>query len=803
MKKFTILFIFFLSCLSAFAQSNSKIIGSVKEEKTKQSVSYATVVLYQWSDSTLVSGSMSTETGSFCLDNIPQGKYYLSASCMGYETLSKPIEFPDPESKEIVLLLKKSTVALEEVVVEAHRKPVQFQKDKMIVNVASYAPTAGKTASDLLKILPGVLGDGSDLTVLGKTAIVYIDGRPSNLTGSELSKYLNSLHAGQIDKVEIITNPSSKYDAGQDGAILDIRLKRDATLGVNGYASLMLGIRGSRLATTPAVSLNYRTKKLNLYGSYNLDNGRYKHTYDATSRYADLPIPVQYDEHTIYKPKGTSNYGRLGLDYFGLSRQTLGLVVSGGNYNGGNTNRTITSIHTIGSQTIDSTVVSPIDMDINSKYMSANLNHVWKINDKGSNLNTDVNYFLMDRKEGQTILSDYYHNQTLYRPQTGKGHSTTYKSNLFNLRTDYTLPFRENGLMETGVKYDYVDRNNDIRSQQWENEKWINDAGATNHMNYKEQILAAYVQASEKFRKISVNAGIRYEVTFQEGKQTTTGESFSHSYSNLFPSLGIAYQIKDHSDISLSYTKKIKRPSLGSLNPFKFYTSPYIYQVGNPDLDPSVFHSVDLKYQIRSYSFTFSYNRRNNVIIQEPFQNDETKEISYTYKNFGRTDVYGLYIYLPFTLTKWWECSFDLSGNYQDLKSLYMGTLYRHDFFSGNISTSHTFKVAKDFTIHLNAGYHSDRWYIASKDKNWGSMDISLMKSFWDGQGNISLTLTDPFRWDISKSILIYQNLYHISKAVPDLRAIRISFQYRFGSSKIQKSRSRNTGIEELRSRAY
>lgn len=802
MKKFTLLLLLLLSYLSMVAQSNGEIIGNVKEETTRQFVPYATVVLHKRTDSTLVSGTMSTEKGLFCLENVPQGKYYLSASCLGYETLSQSIEFPIPGNKKVELLLKKSIVKLDEVVVQGHRKPVQFQKDKMIIHVESYTPTAGKTASDLLKILPGVLGEGSNLTVLGKAAIVYIDGRPSPLTGNELSQYLNSLHAGQIDKVEIISNPSSKYDAGQDGAILDIRLKRDGTLGVNGYVSLILG-KASGWFTTPALSFNYRTKKLNVYGSYNLDNGRYKHTYDETSRYTDLPTPVQYDEHTLYKPKGTSNYGRLGLDYFGLDRHTFGLLVSGGNYNGGNTNRTTTSIHTIDSQVIDSTVVSPIDMDINSKYMSANLNHMWKINDKGSNLNTDVNYFLMDRIEGQTILSDYYQNQTMYRPRTGKGHSTAYKSHLFNARTDYTLSFKGEGLMETGLKYDYVDRSNDIQSHLWENEQWINDWGATNHMKYKEQILGVYLQASKKFRNLSIHAGIRYEATFQEGKQTTTGESFSHTYSDFFPSLGMAYQIKDHSDLTVSYSKKIQRPSLGALNPFKFYTSPYIYQVGNPDLDPSVFHSVDLKYKIRSYSFTFSYSRRNNLIIREPFQNDETKEISYTYKNFGRTDVYGLYIYLPVTFTKWWESSFNLSGNYQDLKSLYMGTLYRHDFFSGNISMTHNFKVTKDFTINLNAGYYSDRWYIASKHKNWGSMDISLMKSFWDGLGNVSFTLTDPFRWNISRSSEIYQNLYRISKAIPDLRAVRISFQYRFGSSKIQKSRSRSTGIEELRNRAY
>lgn len=801
MKKILLLIsLLFFSVLPGWTQSY-RVTGTVTECETGRPVAYATVALYKKIDSAFVTGTVSTEKGRFGLENIGEENYYLSVSSMGYETLVRPVKLSACGNEEIELFLKKSTVELDEVVVRGRRKPVQFQKDKMIINVESYTPTSGKTASDLLKILPGVMAEGPDLTVLGKGAIVYIDGRPSHLSGSELSRYLSNLHAGQIDKVEIISNPSSKYDAGQDGAIVDIRLRRDATLGVNGYASLMLGMKASGLVTMPALSLNYKTKKINFYGSYNLNNGRYKHTYDETSRYHQLATPVRYDEHTIYKPKGTSNYGRLGLDYFVSDSHTFGLLASGGNYNGGNTNRTVTSIRTIGSSVVDSTVISPIDMDIDSKYVSANLNHAWKINDKGSNLNTDVNYFFMDREEGQTILSDYYRKEMIYRPQTGKGHATAYKSHLLNVRTDYTLSFSGDGVLEAGLKYDYIDRRNDMRSEVWENETWVNDWLATNRMNYKEQILAAYIQVSKKIRKVSLNAGLRLETTFQDGKQITTGECFSDDYTDLFPSIGIVYQMKDNRNLSVSYTKKINRPSLGALNPFKFYTSPYIYQVGNPDLDPSVFHSVDLSYKLRSFSFTFSYNRRNNVIIQEPFQNDDTKEVSYTYKNFGRTDVYGLYLYLPFTFTKWWSSSFNLNGSYQDLKSLYMGTLYRHDFFSGNMSMNHNFTVTKDFTIGLNANYSSDRWVIASKHKNWGSMDVSFMKSFCEGRGNISLVIADPFRWNISRSVLVYQNVDRMSKAVPDLREVRISFQYRFGSNKIPGSRRRSTGMEELRRR--
>lgn len=783
-----------------FAQKQT-IQGIVKELQDKTPVMYATIALYKSADTSFVSGTISMENGCFKFDNISDGRYYILFSCLGYEKMKQPFTVTSVEQTKLELLVKKSNVQLEEIVVEGERKPIQFQKDKLIIHIESYTATAGKTASDLLKTLPGVISEGNDLTVLGKTAIIYIDGRPSRLAGNELNQYLANLHASQIDNIEIIANPSSKYDADHDGAVLDIRLKRDATVGVNGYASLMLGARTSGVTTMPGISLNYRTKKINMYGNYNLSNGRYKHTYDETSRYRDLPAPVQYDEYTTYKPKGTNQSAQWGMDYFLSDAHTLGGLLMGGLYNGGNVNHTVTSIHAIGASPIDSTVVSPIDMNIDTKYISANLNHNWKIGEEGSRLNTDMNYFLMNHDQRQTILSDYYQNETVYRPTTGKRHKTAYQTDIFSIKTDYTLPFAAEGELEAGIKYDRVNRDNDMLSDVFRDEEWQTDREATNHMKYKEQILGIYLQASKKIRSFSLNAGLRYEITFQDGRQTTTGEHFSGNYSGLFPSVGLAYRIREQSNLSLSYTKKINRPSLSALNPFKFYTSPYVYQVGNPDLDPSVFHAVDLAYQLHAFSFSFSYNRRNHVIIQEPFQNDETKEISYTYKNFGRTDVYGFYGYLPFAPFKWWKPSFNVNASYQALKSAYMGTLYRHHFFSGYIRMSHQFIVNKGFKINWNAGYYSARWNIATKIKNWGSMDLSFVKSCLGGRGNLSLVIADPFRWDTRRTTLLYQNIDRSTHAIPDLREVRISFQYTFGSDQIKQSRNRSTGVEELQNR--
>jgi hypothetical protein len=777
--------------------SQTRIYGIVKEAETELPLEYVTIALYS-SDSTLLSGVITSIDGHFSFNDIKDGEYYLSVSLIGYQELKHSITILS--DKEIILSLKKADILLNEVIVRAERQPVTYQDGRFIINVEAYTATEGKTATDIIKFLPGVISNGNSLSILGKEVTVFIDGRPSRMSGNELNQYLTTLHGNQIDKIEIITNPSSKYDASYNGAIVDIKLKRDISLGFNGSFSSIFGIKESGLVIMPGININYRTKKFNLYGNYNLNNGKYKQTIDYNRKYHDLDIPLQYDEHGIYRPKGTFNNLRTGLDYFVSNNHILGFLLSGGIYNGGNNNSTTTNIHNIGNDRIDSTIISPLKMNIDSKNLSVNLNHNWKVNEKGTLLNSDFNYSYFDTEQNQSILSDFSNN-IVPRKQKGDKHFIDQRTNLWSAKLDLTQPVFNNNKIEIGIKYDHINRHNNILSEYLTENNWIENIDASNYFKYKEHIIALYFNASKKINQLSFDFGLRYERTIEKGDQITIDSVFTKNKSGFYPSLSINYSISDNSIFSISYSKKIERPSFNMLNPFKFYTTPYTYQVGNPNLEASNYHSLDVSYNYEQLSFYLMYSKQNNMFIQEPFLNEQTKELIYTYNNFGKNEGYGFNSYTPVKVSKWWKTSINLGIYYTQLKSIYAGSLYNKNYWDANISVTNSFSITESTKIGLNARYSTPTWNIASRIKPRGYMDISFVKSLWNGRGNISFLIIDPFRWDTFISNLKYKNIDEKTKNIPDMRMLRVSFQYKFGSSKVERNRRRNTGTEELENR--
>lgn len=778
--------------------AQSAIEGIVKDAESGLPLEYATVALYK-NDSTLVSGVITSEEGVFSFKGVKDGNYYISVYLIGYLKSNNSITIPSGNLE--VILLNKNDVNLKEVTVIAERKPVIQQDNKLVIDVGSYITTAGKTAIDIMKSLPGIISSENSLSILGKDIIVFIDGRPSRLSGNELIQYLNTVHGNQVDKIEIIANPSSEYDAEYNGAIINIKLKRDESLGLNGSFSTLFGIKESGLITMPGINLNYRTKKVNLYGIYNLNNGKYKQTIDYVRKYHDLEIPLQYDEHGIYKPGGTFNNIRLGLDYFVSTKHILGLLLTGGTYSGGNNNHTITNIHNIGSNQIDSIIISPLKMDIDSKNISANINHNWKINEKGTSLNSDFNYSLFDMDQSQSILSDYYTNDVILKRHEGSRHFINQKTDIWSAKVDFVQPIFKNGKIELGFKYDFVNRKNDLLYEILHGQNWMENGDLSNYFKYKEQIIASYINASKKIDKLTINLGLRLEKSIIEGNQVTIDSTFTKNRIGLYPSFRVNYALTEYSDISVSYSKKVARPSFSMLNPFKFYTSPNTYQVGNPDLDVSNFHSVDISYNYKKILFSLSYTKRNNMFIQEPYLDEQTRNLIYTYQNFGKSENYGFNLFTPFNFAKWWRLNFNLGVYYVDLNSAYIGSPYSKNYFNANLNISNSFIINKSTTIGMNARYNTSTWNIASKIEPRGYMDILIAKSILKGKGNISLMVIDPFRWETFTSNLKYMNIDQKNKNIPDLRMIRLSFQYSFGSSKIEKNRRRDTGLENIENR--
>ena len=802
MKHYFLFLIAWLSLSLSVAHAQSGFTGRVTDSAGKP-LEFATAALYD-SDSAFFKGSVTDATGTFQLDRVSPGRYTLEVRLIGFQTVRKPVDLRASEPDLGTITLAETGVGLSEVTVTAAAPAVLQKADRMIVRPEVYMLTAGKNASDVLRQLPGVIVDANGgISIVGKPAIVYINGKPADLTGTTVEQLLKTMQAERIERVELITNPSARYEAAHSGAIIDIRLRRDESMGLNGTASASYYLKTTGPAVEPSLSANYRAGRWNVYGSYGGNMGRYEHQYHNVNRYCALDVPLEYTDHGVFRPSGTFHNGSFGVDWYASDSHTFGFLARGGRYDGGNTNRTTTDIRRLGRTEVDSAIHAPLTMDIYSNNLTLDLNHVWTPT-KQTRLSTDVIYAYADHNQEQQMVLHYVApDGRELRPREGKGHSVFQKTNVWLVKTDLEAPLPASVRLETGAQLSGIRRDNNLRGLTLATaDAWIDNPGQSNHFIYKEQIAGLYLNLSRAWgERFSCSAGLRAEHTLQDGYQEVGDTGFTRRRWELFPSASVQYTIGRGQSLSLSYARKVDRPSFSSLNPFRFYESPTSYQEGNPNLQPSYRHSLQMVYRLRSYSLTLSYTRTDDMITQEPSQDDATRMQHYTYMNFGRVDNATLSLNVPITVASRWTMNVNANGIYRNYRSLFMGSDFRKTALHAYVDFNNRFDWGRGWQMQLNGYVVTPRWYLASRYQAYGSMALSVEKSLWSGRGTLSATLNDPFRWETSRYTLRYGIIDNDGWAQGDTRYLRLDFSYRFGSDKVKRSRQRRTGAETFNDR--
>jgi len=800
-RKITTLIFFSFLFSSFYVRGQKGIEGKIFDSKDNVPIEYATVTLFSI-DSVYLSGAITDDSGYFKIPvNADIENYILSVSCLGYEKKYQNINLKTDSLISVVL--DKNIKDLNEVTIIGKKSPIQNIGEKIVVNVSSYMNPSGKNTVDVLKVLPGITFENESLYLMGKSITVYINDRPSNMTGKDLFNYLSSLQGGQIEKVELLLNPTAKYDAGYSGAIVNIKLKKNETLGLNGSVSNTAAAWGENKYIMPSINLNYRSGKLNLYGGYTFLYNEFQNIIEYERKYRTIDIPLQYNEKGIYN--GTMPYHsyNIGLDYSITDKHQLGILLKGTNDKSNQDNDTWTRIRNIGSENIDSLFFSPIQMNQTRNNYQGNINYTWKMDTTGTQLSADLNYMNQGSKNKQLIPIFYYlpNMQTTYRDETGFGQNVNQNMELWSGKIDYERKILNDGEINAGLKYDKIKRNNHITVFNKNNGIWTEDETQNNVFNYNENIYAAYLIFNKTLNKFYLSAGMRWELTHQKGKQEANNEKFDRDYNDWFPSASVQYNMKNSQSIMLSYNRKISRPAFSVMNPFMFYTSPQTYQIGNPELKPSYNNSVSMRYAKNRASLTLLYSSVKNQAVQEAFQDDETKILGYRYINFGSAKLFQASVYYPIQLIKWWSASLNVSGSYNNIESLLNNDNFKKDFFSYNASLYNTFQLTKGLSADLFLLFLSNRWSTATHIEPRGHAEASITKELWNDKASISLGIVDPFRWSTFRSSYIFQNIDEKTKEINNARIIKLSFTYKFGSNKIKKSQNRNTGIEDIQQR--
>ena len=802
MKHHLILLLTWLGLSATTAQAQNVFTGYVTDAAGKP-LEFATATLYT-ADSVLRGGSVTDATGLFRFSGVSAGHYTLEVRLIGFQTVHKQVDVGPSHTDAGVITLAETGVGLSEVTVTAAAPPVLQKSDRLVVRPEVYMLTAGKNAADVVRQLPGVITESTGgFSVVGKPAVVYINGKPADLTGASVDQLLKTLQAERIERVELITNPPARYEAAHSGAIIDIRLRRDESMGYNGTASANYYLKTTGPAFEPNLSANYRAGRWNVYGSYGGNMGCYEHQYHNVNRYHALDVPLEYTDHGVFRPSGTLHNGSFGIDWYASDSHTFGFLARGVRYDGGNINRTTTDIRRLGRTEVDSAIHAPLTMDIYNNNLTLDLNHVWTPT-KQTRLSTDVIYAYADHNQEQQMVLHYVApDGRELRPREGNGHSVFQKTNAWLVKTDFEASLPADIQLETGAQLSGIRRDNDLRGLTLAAaDAWVENPRQSNHFIYKEQIGALYLNLRRAFGKhFSGSVGLRAEHTFQDGYQEVGDTGFRHRRWELFPSASAQYTFGGRQSLSFSYARKVDRPSFSSLNPFRFYKSPTAYQEGNPDLQPSYHHNLQLVYRLSRYSLSLSYTHTDGMIIQEPSQDDATRMQRYTYMNFGRVDNVTLSLNLPFTLTSRWTINVNANGLYRNYRSRFMGSDFRKTALHGYVDFNNRFDWGRGWQMQLNGYVVTPRWYLARRSRAYGSMELSVEKSLWSGRSTLSATLNDPFRWETSHYTLRYGNIDNDGWAQSDTRYLRIDFSYRFGSEKVKQSRQRRTGAESINSR--
>lgn len=798
MKQFLLLLIFVTNFLNA---QSFFITGKIAPEESEK-IAVTSVLLYPENNQNLLKAVVTDATGSFAFQGIKAGKYVLKINYIGFESYTSNVVTITDKNIELPLIsLQKSTAELKEVVIKKEKPMVQVLADKTVFNVENTINATGTSGFELLRKAPGVVIDNNDnLIVEGKSGVlIYIDGKQSFLTGSDLSNYLKTIQATDIEAIEIITQPSSKYDAAGNAGIINIKLKKNKNFGTNG--SLSSGYNYGKFGTSlSSASFNNRNKKNNFYGNY---SNRFGSNYNFINLNR-LQSETIFDSRSTTVSQANANNLKLGYDFYSNSRNTFGVVVSGNfnnSFSNGNTKTPITGINT---SAIDRILVARSDSRNNNYNLYSNLNYKFQDTTETS-FTADLDYGKYNSDRSNFQPNFYYNNtETTILSQSINAQNTPIIIDIFSLKSDYEQRLLK-GKFGAGFKTSLVKTNNTFEVFNYPNGQPIFNAQLSNRFEFDENINAVYVNYNRMVKKFNFQAGLRVENTNSEGNlistQQNANQNVLRNYTDFFPSGGITYQANTNNSIALLYSNRIERPSYQSLNPFEFQLDELSFFKGNPFLKPQ--YTTNIKFN-HTYKYTLntslSYSYISDFFAQVTEAVGDTRNFLTT-RNVANQQIIDLGISYPFKVNKWWNVYASVNA-YQ---SKYMAT---NDSFTGltqetlSIYGQNNFSLPKSFNLEVSGWFSSPSvWGGTYRTKSLGSLDLAIQKQFLNKKLNARLAFSDVLFTSPWRANAIFPNLIINGDGGNDSRQVRFNLSYNFGSEQVKKARSRSTGLEDEKNR--
>ncbi|MFN8280770.1 MAG: outer membrane beta-barrel protein [Saprospiraceae bacterium] len=797
--------ILFILASKLTAQQTIRLEGTLTDSLQTPLQDANVNLLYQ-KDSSLVKSDITDSRGAFRFDDIKPDLYFINLQAIGYRQELKTLDLSRSFGTHNTggLVLQSLSSSLQEVEIVSHKRFLERKPDKLVMNVENSIHSAGNSALELLQKAPGVLvNQDQSIALSGKQGvIILIDGRKTQLSGIELMNYLRTVQASNISRIEIITNPSAKYDAEGNAGIIDIRLRKDTREGFNGNANVSIG-QGRYFKPSIGLNTNYRKGKFNLFGNYSFAKPlNFTNFYINRQFFNSLrEVNSIFDQSSVIRQDLQSHTAKVGIDYYFNPRVILGGFAY---FNLSNNQRDGNSY----------SIISNPDLSILYQTRTRQLS-----TDRKTNVLANLNF----KKTGNKHIADFsadldYGNYKLFTRQDFNNQYVDPAGSLFDsfhlqskqmgsidvltAKADYSRIIQKIKL-DIGAKSSFVRTNSDLRFYDLINGNALFDAVRSGTFVYHENINAAYIILSQEYHSIEYQGGLRAEQTRSDGTQINLRQTFKREFINLFPSLLIHYKKwKDH-DISFSYSRRIDRPTFRQLQPFKIFVDPYTYVVGDPLLLPSLTHSFELIHTLKDHLITtFNYSNSRNVIT-DVFTQDDSSKISYqSPANIAYSKSYTLTLSYPFQKFKWFNSNFDLSGFYTD----YAGPLGDGSI----INQSYSWYTNIQNTILMKNNWSCEISYFYQSKMAWGQftiLDLSqlnfgIQKQSKDRLSTYKFAITDILHQNKIRVVVDHDNQKFHTDRNWDSSVATFSYTHRFGKSGVQKFRQRASGMEDEKRRA-
>jgi iron complex outermembrane recepter protein len=801
-------YLFILAALpSLLIAQTAKITGTITDD-AKKTLPFANVSLLKAKDSSLIKGALTDSLGQFEFDKLKKNTYLISVSFVGFKPHFSKLIAVDSQNITLPPIQMTPLSNLKEVTITTKKPFIERKIDRVVVNPDALISNAGTTALEVLEKAPSIQVDmNGSISLRGKkNVVIFVDDKPTYLTGANLANYLRGIHSSTIEVIEIMTNPPAKYDAAGGAGAVNIRLKKSTVKGFNGLYTLTYG-QGIYGRGNNSFNFNYRVNKVNFFSTiaYNYNIGHQNLTMQRLYLNNDGTLKSDFTQHSIIHKVRQSVNLKFGADYYLSKKATMGFVVNSF-YTPLATTSPNSAIIKDAKGIVESTIESPSTQNDKWKNINLNVNYNYKLGKTQGEISANADYIYYDWQINSTLQNDIYlPNGTFSRESLYGNLPATF--DIKTAKIDYSKPLTKGGTFETGLKTSFIKTDNTAEFKNNINDFNVRNNPWTNYFLYDENINAAYVNFNKNFkkgfRKIALQTGLRLENTHTKGHQLGNNilpdTSFTRDYTRLFPTLYVSYKLDtlDKHLLVFSAGRRIERPTYQSLNPFTYPLDKFTLFSGNPFLKPAFTYSVEVAHTYKSFLTTTLLYSYDKDYITEVVEN----KTNY-YNRPGNIDsktTAGITVDATITPKKWWS----LQLHTEVLNVHYKGILFTQNLNNQRtnwaVSGTNLFKINKLWNAELGGFYNSTtilgQFELIPTWQVRAGVSTKILKD----KGTLKLTVNDIFRPYRGGTINTLANSTASFRSIADTRMAILVFTYRFTKGQNLKIRTSGGAENEVK----